>query len=136
MLALAVLFLIASWFETPLYGNYLASPALFAVILAAVAGLLGIRVFLARKAFFRAWFASALVIISSTFFGVIGLYPAMFPSRLDPAWSLTAHNSASSPMTLRIMLIVVLIFIPIVLAYQVWAYNLFKGKVGEEDIAY
>jgi len=59
----------------------------------------------------------------------------MFPSNIDAAYSLTAHNSASSPLTLKIMLVVVLIFVPIVLAYQIWTYNLFKGKVTEEDVA-
>ena len=60
----------------------------------------------------------------------------MFPSNIDAAYSLTVHNSASSPLTLKIMLVVVVIFIPIVLAYQIWAYHLFEGKVVEEDMAY
>jgi cytochrome d ubiquinol oxidase subunit II len=34
------------------------------------------------------------------------------------------------------MLIVVIIFLPIVIGYQIWAYNLFKGKVTKEDLAY
>jgi cytochrome d ubiquinol oxidase subunit II len=33
------------------------------------------------------------------------------------------------------MLIVALIFVPIVLVYQAWTYNLFKGKVTAEDLA-
>jgi cytochrome d ubiquinol oxidase subunit II len=136
LVAVAVIFLTASYVETPLYENYLGSPALLLVILVTVAALLGIKVFLVKRAYFKAWFASALTIVAATFYGVIGLYPNMFPSRIDSAYSLTAHNSASSPMTLKIMLTVVIIFVPIVLAYQIWAYNLFKGKVGEEDIAY
>jgi cytochrome d ubiquinol oxidase subunit II len=60
----------------------------------------------------------------------------MFPSNIDAAFSLTAHNSASSPLTLKIMLVVVLLFVPIVLAYQIWAYFLFKDKVTEENIVY
>jgi cytochrome bd-type quinol oxidase subunit 2 len=35
---------------------------------------------------------------------------------------LTAHNASSSPYTLKIMLMVVLIFIPVVIGYQIWAY--------------
>jgi cytochrome d ubiquinol oxidase subunit II len=34
------------------------------------------------------------------------------------------------------MLIVVIIFLPIVIGYQIWTYNLFKGKVTKEDLAY
>jgi cytochrome d ubiquinol oxidase subunit II len=77
-----------------------------------------------------------LTIIGAVFFGVIGLYPNMFPSSIDPAYSLTAHNASSSPLTLKIMLVVALIFVPIVLIYQIWAYNLFKGKVTEEELGY
>jgi cytochrome d ubiquinol oxidase subunit II len=132
----AVVFLAASFFSTRLYANYLANPLLFAVILITVAALFGIRVFLAQKAFFKAWFASALTIVGATFYGVIGLFPNMFPSSLNPAWNLTAHNASSSQLTLTIMLIVVIIFVPIVLAYQAWAYNLFKTKVTAEDLAY
>jgi cytochrome d ubiquinol oxidase subunit II len=132
----AVVFLAASYFTTSLYANYLANPLLFAVILLTVAALFGIRVFLAQQAFFKAWFASALTIVGATFYGVIGLFPNMFPSSLNPAWSLTAHNASSTQLTLTIMLIVVIIFVPIVLAYQAWAYNLFKTKVTLEDMAY
>jgi cytochrome bd-type quinol oxidase subunit 2 len=74
--------------------------------------------------------------ILSAFFGIIGLFPKMFPSSLSPDYTLTAHNASSSPLTLKIMLIVVLIFVPIVLIYQIWTYNLFKGKVTKEDLAY
>jgi cytochrome d ubiquinol oxidase subunit II len=134
--AVAVVFLVASYFTTTLYGNYLARPLLFAVVLLTVAALFGIRVYLAQKAFFKAWFASALTIVGATFYGVIGLFPNMFPSSLNPAWNLTAHNASSTQLTLTIMLVVVIIFVPIVLAYQVWAYNLFKTKVTSEDLAY
>jgi cytochrome d ubiquinol oxidase subunit I len=67
---------------------------------------------------------------------LIGLFPNMFPSNIDPSYSLTAHNSASSALTLKIMLVVVILFVPIVLIYQAWAYNLFKGKVSQEDLHY
>jgi len=133
LLAAAVGFLIASYSATKLYDNYLANPALFIVILLTVAALLGIRFFLAKGALWKAWFSSAVTIIGATFYGVIGLFPNMFPSNMDPAFNLSAHNASSSPMTLKIMLVVACIFVPIVLIYQIWAYNLFKGKVGEGD---
>lgn len=136
LLAVAVIFLGASFFATRLYDNYLAHPALFIVILITVAALLGIKLFLKQQAVFKAWFASALTIIGATFYGVLGLYPNMFPSNIDPQFSLTAHNASSSPLTLKIMLVVALIFVPIVLAYQAWAYKIFSGKITEEELAY
>ena len=136
LLIVAVLFLIATKLATPLYDNYIAHPALFLVVLVTLAALLGTKVFLKTGALWKAWFSSALTIIGATFFGVIGLYPNLFPSSINSQYSLTAHNASSSPLTLKIMLIVALIFVPIVLAYQVWTYHLFKGKVTDEDLAY
>lgn len=135
LLIVAVIFLVATAFATRLYDNYLAHPVLFIVVLATVAGLLGIRIFLARRAYFKAWFSSALTIVGATFFGVIGLFPNLFPSSIDPAYSLSAYNASSSPLTLKIMLTVVIIFVPIVLIYQIWAYNLFKKKITPENLA-
>jgi cytochrome d ubiquinol oxidase subunit II len=136
LLIVAVVFLIASKFSTRLYDNYIKHPAFFIVILITVLALLSVRFFLARKTFFKAWFASALTIVGATFFGVIGLYPNLFPSSLNPRYSLSAYNASSSPLTLKIMLIVVIIFIPIVIGYQIWAYTLFKGKVTQADLAH
>jgi cytochrome d ubiquinol oxidase subunit II len=136
LLAVAVIFLAASIFATSLYANYMDHPILFAVILLTVCALLGIKVFLAKQSYFKAWCASALTIVGTTFYGIIGLYPKMLPSNIDVAYSLTAHSSASSPQTLRIMLMVVVLFLPVVLAYQIWAYFLFKGEVTKKDMVY
>ena len=38
-------------------------------------------------------------------------------------------NGASSPLTLKIMLAVVVVMVPIVIAYQVWMYRLFKDPL-------
>ena len=84
LLAAAVIFLAASAFATNLYANYLAYPILFVIILATVAGLLGIKYFLKKGQFYKAWFSSALSIVGATFYGVTGLFPNMFPSSLDP----------------------------------------------------
>ena len=136
LLIAAVIFLGATYYSTPLYNNYFNHPLLFLVILVTVSALLGIRFFLGSGSLWKAWFSSALTIIGATFFGVIGLYPNMFPSNLNPAYSLTAHNASSSPLTLKIMLTVALIFVPIVLVYQIWAYVLFKGKITKDDLNY
>ncbi|MGB2688033.1 MAG: cytochrome d ubiquinol oxidase subunit II [Desulfobacterales bacterium] len=136
LLGVMVVFLIASKFSTRLFDNYIEHPAFFIVILITVLALLSVRFFLVRKTFFKAWFASALTIVGTTFFGVIGLFPNLFPSSLNPRYSLTAYNASSSPLTLKIMLVVVTIFIPLIIGYQIWAYNLFKGKVTQADLAH
>ncbi|MFB3816558.1 MAG: cytochrome d ubiquinol oxidase subunit II [Candidatus Methylomirabilales bacterium] len=136
LVLVAAAFLAASWFATRLYDNYLAHPALFAIPLLAVAGLVLARWFMAREAWWKAWGASAATILGATLFGVVGLFPDMMPSTLNPAYSLTAFNSASSPLTLSIMLGVAAVMVPIVLAYQTWVYRTFRGAWGGAEQAY
>lgn len=45
-----------------------------------------------------------------------------------------AANSASSEKTLGVMLVLALVGMPIVLAYTIWAYRAFKGKVNVTDV--
>ena len=134
--AVAVVFLIFSKFATRLYSNYLTHPAFFLVILLTVLALLGIKYYLKRKQYGMAWIASAVTIVGATFFGVIGLFPDLFPSSINPSFSLTAFNASSSPLTLTIMLCVVIVFIPIVLIYQAWTYRLFRSKTTSDDLIY
>ena len=135
LLVVTVAFLAYTWSATHLYTNYLRHPVLFLILLAAVAGLVLARLFMAQQQWWKAWFSSCFFILTATLFLVIGLFPNLYPSSLDPVYSLTIYNSASSPLTLKIMLVVVLIFIPIVIAYQGWAYYLFKHKVTNEFLS-
>ncbi|NDY41956.1 cytochrome d ubiquinol oxidase subunit II [Dissulfurirhabdus thermomarina] len=129
--AAAVAFFAASWKATSLYANYLAAPALFLIPAVAVAALLATRFFLGQGRWWRAWTASAVTIAGAAFFGVAGLYPALYPSSLDPAATLTAFNSSSSPLTLKIMLGVALVLVPVVIAYQAWTYRTFAAGPAE-----
>jgi cytochrome d ubiquinol oxidase subunit II len=136
LLVAAALFLLATRVSTPLFNNYGDHPILLLIPTLAVACLIAVAVFMRRGAWWKAWFASSLTIVTVTLFGVVGLYPNLFPSSLDPAASLTAFNSASSPLTLKIMLGVALTFVPLVIAYQVWVHFLFKGKIKDQDVTY
>jgi cytochrome d ubiquinol oxidase subunit II len=136
LLFVSLLFFLATAFATTLYNNYLANPVLFFIPLIAVASLVMIRVFVAKRSWWKAWFTSGLAIVGITLFGFVGLYPNLLPSSLDPSFSLTAYNCASSHLTLKIMLGVVLMFFPIVIIYQAWVYSFFKGKITENDLVY
>lgn len=136
MLICAVVFLAASWFYTKLFDNFIQNPVLFIEILLVVAALIASRYFINKLSLFKAWFASSITIVGAVFFGIIGLYPNILPSSINPDFNVTAFNSSSSPLTLKIMLVVVIIFIPLVIAYQAWTYNLFKGKITKEDLSY
>jgi len=133
---MAVLFLIFTWFATKLYDNYLANPILLVIPLLAVAGLLLSRVYIAKRRVVAAWASSAVMIATVALFGVVGLYPNLLPSTLDPAYSMTIANSASSPLTLQIMLGVALVFVPLVIIYQAWSLVKFSHPVTQEDLDY
>ncbi|OPY79626.1 MAG: Cytochrome bd-I ubiquinol oxidase subunit 2 [Syntrophorhabdus sp. PtaU1.Bin153] len=132
-LVAAALFLGYSAAETSLYSNYRTMPVLFIIPFLAVCALIAVRVFIGNASWWKAWFASCTTIAGATLFGVVGLYPNLFPSSMGEAYSMTIYNSSSSPLALKIMLVVALIFVPIVITYQVWAYSLFRGKVREQE---
>jgi len=76
---------------------------------------------------------TGVCIVFSTLSIFMGLYPRLIVSTLDPAWSLTIHNAASSPYTLQIMSIVALVLVPVVVAYQAWSYSIFRARITRES---
>ncbi len=76
-----------------------------------------------------AFITGSLTIVFATIMVFAGLYPRILVSSLDPSWSLTIVNAASSPYTLKVMTIVAVIFVPIVLVYQGWTYWIFRKRV-------
>lgn len=135
LLVVAVLFLVQTYFATGLFGNYLAMPILFAVPLSAVVCLVLVRVLALRKNLLSAFTASCATVLLVCATGVIGLFPNLIPSSLDGTYSMTITNSSSSRMTLAIMTVVALIFVPIVIAYKIWVYRVFRAPVRPEDMA-
>jgi cytochrome d ubiquinol oxidase subunit II len=134
LLAVAVAFLVHTNFATNLYANYFQNFLWLVVPLIAVLSMIAIKLLLSKGRVSGAFFASCSTIVMITFTGVVGLYPNLIPSSIDPAYSLTIFNSSSSPYTLKIMTVVALIFVPIVIAYQIWSYRVFRHKVTAEDM--
>ncbi len=66
-----------------------------------------------------------------------GTYPVIVPSTIDPLTnSLTIYNTASTHKTLMNLLVVVIIGVPLVLAYGFWVYRIFRGKVQLNKMSY
>jgi cytochrome bd ubiquinol oxidase subunit II len=128
VLIVAAGFLALSGFATRLYDNYLSHPGWIALPLLAVTALVAVKVLHERARPLQAFFASSLTILLVIGTGLAGLFPNLIPSRMDPAASLTIYNSSSGPYTLRLMAIVALVFVPIVIVYQVLVYRFFRGK--------
>nr|AOR51102.1 cytochrome D oxidase subunit I [uncultured bacterium pAW1] len=106
-----------------------ANPILFVVPLINVLAVANIPREITHGRDMRAFLSScAAVVALLTLFG-IGLYPNMIYSMPETANSLTVYNAASSVKTLKIMLVVALLGMPLVLSYTVAIYWIFRGKV-------
>ncbi len=99
-------------------------PALLAVV-----ALLAVGWFINQKREGLAFIGGSLTIILTTIMVFMGLFPRILISSLNPAYSLTIYNAAASPYTLKVMTIVAVIFVPIVLVYQIWTYRVFRQRV-------
>ena len=78
--------------------------------------------------------ATGGTIIFGTIVAFEGLFPKLMPSTLNIDWSLTVYNASSSELTLTIMSVVALIFLPIVLGYQAYSYYVFRQRVTRDSI--
>ena len=76
--------------------------------------------------------AFAIAATVATFF--IDLYPTVMVSSTKAANSLTIQNASSSAYSLKLMTIVMLVFLPLVLAYQGWTYYVFRRRVTTADL--
>jgi cytochrome d ubiquinol oxidase subunit II len=79
-------------------------------------------------------FAATSVTMASCILSIfVGLYPNVMVSSTNAAYNLTVHNTASGPYSLKAMTVVVVIFLPFVLAYQVWTYYVFRQRVRRQE---
>lgn len=86
-------------------------------------------------------YASALIFSSLTMSFLLmlvafQLYPVLLPSTIDPKYSVTIYNAASSQKSLGIMLTIVLIGAPLLAGYFLFLYRTFHGKVKLDDTSY
>jgi cytochrome d ubiquinol oxidase subunit II len=80
-------------------------------------------------------FVSSCITLAATILTAgIALFPFLMPSATRPDHGLTLWDASSSERTLFVMLIVVIVFLPIVLAYTAWVYRVLKGRITLEEI--
>ncbi|MTH62721.1 cytochrome d ubiquinol oxidase subunit II [Paracoccus shanxieyensis] len=105
----------------------------------AIAPVLGfVGTFMARRALVGGE-VSPLLWSKLGIFGMISsvglvMFPFILPSYLDPNSSLTVWDASSSHMTLFVMLVAGVIFLPIILAYTAWVYRVLWGKVTADAV--
>jgi cytochrome d ubiquinol oxidase subunit II len=113
-----------------------ANPWLFSIALVNMLAIANIPREIHHGRDWRAFLSSCVAMIA--LMGLFGLemYPNLILSNPETANSLTIHNAASSHKTLGVMLTIALIGLPIVLAYTVSVYWIFRGKVKLDKMSY
>ncbi len=128
-----LLYAIASFytfFEAPfLFDGILKNPLFWISFIIMLGSLILIPVFINGRQYFKAFISSSLLIATMIGLSAISLFPRLVPSNIGLDYSLTIYNASSSQLTLKTMLYIALIGMPIVIAYTILIYRVFKGKV-------
>jgi cytochrome d ubiquinol oxidase subunit II len=107
------------------------------MIAAPVLGLLGPLLALLLTSARRsglAFIASALGIFGIIATAGVSMFPFLMPSSIAPAASLTVWDASSSRLTLFVMLLATLIFLPIVLIYTSIVFRALRGVVTASHV--
>ena len=117
-----------------LSANYSAYPIGYAIPLAAAVAL-GLMLYFGQKGRdVAAFFASCLFILAGIGITAWGYYPNLLISTTDQSYNLTIYNSATSTYGLQVGLIWFGIGFPLVLAYTIFVYRSFWGKVTPSSL--
>jgi cytochrome bd ubiquinol oxidase subunit II len=131
-LLVCVVVAILTYLETDLAGH----PAAVVSLLAAAAALIASVLFARQGRFGWSFVGSTATIGLFTATIFLALFPRLIVSSLNPAWSLTTLNASSSPYTLQLMTCAAAVLVPIVIAYQAWAYWIMRHRVTKKDLEY
>jgi cytochrome d ubiquinol oxidase subunit II len=114
------------------FANLTAHPALLLTLIAAYGG--ATMAMLLRRHSGFALLCSALVPAATIATAGGALFPFLMPSSTEPGASLTVWDASSSSLTLAVMLGVVVLLLPIVIAYTAIVYRVMRGPVKASDI--
>jgi cytochrome d ubiquinol oxidase subunit II len=114
--------------------NYKPYPWTKAAPIVAILGLLIAGALIGTRRKGLAFICSGLGVAGIIATAGFSLFPFMLPSSLDPNASLTVWDSSSSRLTLMVMLVVTVIFLPIIVAYTSWVYHVLRGRVTSDYI--
>lgn len=111
-------------------------PVLFVAPALAVLFAINVRRLAEKRRYLRAFIFSGLTTALLLVLVAMGLFPVIVPSTIDPAYHLTVENSASTPYTLRLLLIIAAIGTPLVGIYTGFVFWTFRGKVKLDKTSY
>ena len=113
-----------------------ANPWLFSIVLANMLAIANIPREFHHNRDWLAFLSSCGAMITLMLLFGLNLFPNLVYSLPNPENSLNIYNAASSQKTLGIMLVIACIGVPIVIAYTVCIYWIFRGKVKIDRMSY
>lgn len=116
--------------------RFLSNPILFVVPVLAFLSIANVPRLASKGKYLRSFIFSALSVSFLLIIVAIELYPVIILSRGNMENSMSIYNAASSDKALGIMLTIVAIGFPLVLAYTVFVYRTFWGKVKLDEMSY
>lgn len=136
-----ILCFMASSMTTLIYVPHMAAifknqPELFALPLAAILIVLNTRRNIEKRRYRRGFLFSSIATALLMILFAMGLYPNLILSSADPRGSISIYEAASSDGSLRTMLLIAAIGVPLVVTYTVFVFWTFRGKVKLEDHSY
>jgi cytochrome bd ubiquinol oxidase subunit II len=114
--------------------NYKTYPWMIAAPVLGFAGPLLAALFTASGRRALAFISSALGIFGIITTAGLSMFPFLMPSDIAPAVSLTVWDASSSRLTLFVMLLATLIFLPVVLIYTAIALRALRGVITVSSI--
>ncbi len=127
-----LLFVIFSYVPSAVFKYSVSSALVFVIFVLAFIAVFSVRFLVARHGGW-AFTMMGLTIALTTLGMFLGIYPNVMISSTNPKWNLTIFNAASNQHSLFVMTIVALILVPIVLAYQIWTYYIFRKRIKITD---
>lgn len=135
----------SSWESNPLLKTVFRSPGawihnyqrwrwMWFAPLAALFGALAACWLLILRRSGAAFIASCIVPAGTILTAGFALFPFLMPSSENPNHSLTVWDASSSALTLRIMLLAVVVFLPVVLGYTAWVFRVLRGRITLETL--
>lgn len=145
LLKKGMIFFITSFSITSLYtlifipgiaDDFKETPIFFALPVLAFLAVANVPRLVSKKKYAYALIFSSLTMAFLLMLVAFQLYPVLLPSTIDPNYSVTIYNAASSQKSLGIMLTIVLIGTPLLAGYFIFLYKTFYGKVKLDDTSY
>jgi cytochrome d ubiquinol oxidase subunit II len=145
LLKRGMIFFIVSFAITSLYtlifipgvtDNFKEQPIFFVLPVLSFLAVANVPRLVSKKKYALALVFSSLIMAFLLMLVAFQLYPVLLPSTINPAFSVTIYNAASSQKSLGIMLTIVAIGAPLLAGYFLFLYKTFNGKVTLDDTSY